>query len=102
MEVTSTLLATGISRDDIPGIRYPPLDYRQLTVHERLRLIGDIWDSIAEEAEVDPGILPLTDAQRVELDRRLAEHERDPASAVPWEDVLDGIKQRLRDVRGER
>jgi len=81
---------------------YSPLDYRRLTVHERLRLIGDIWDSIAEEAEADPGILPLTDAQRTELDRRLAKHERDPESAVPWDEALDGIRQRLRDARGER
>lgn len=81
---------------------YPPFDYRRLTVHERLRLIGDIWDSIAEEAEADPEILPLTDAQRAELDRRLAEHERDPESAVPWDEALDGIRQRLRSVRGER
>lgn len=83
-------------------MEYPPFDYRHLTVHERLRLIGDIWDSIAEEAEADPGILPLTDAQRAELDRRLAEHERDPESAVPWDEALDGIRQRLRSVRGER
>lgn len=83
-------------------MEYPPFDYRHLTVHERLRLIGDIWDSIAEEAEADPEILPLTDAQRAELDRRLAEHERDPESAVPWDEALDGIRQRLRSVRGER
>ena len=81
---------------------HPPFDYRHLTVHERVRLIGDIWDSIAEEAESDPGILPLSAAQRAELDRRLAEHERDPESAVPWDEALDGIQQRLRDARGER
>jgi putative addiction module component (TIGR02574 family) len=46
-------------------------------------LIGDIRDSIAEEAEPDPGILPFTDEQRVELDRRLAEHEHDPESTAP-------------------
>ncbi len=81
---------------------YPPFDYSHLTVHERLRLIGDIWDSIAEEAEADPGIMPLTDEQRAELDRRLAEHERDAESAVPWEEALDGIQRRLRNARGER
>jgi putative addiction module component (TIGR02574 family) len=62
---------------------YPPFGYRQLTVHEHFRLIGDIRDSIAEEAEPDPGILPFTDEQRVELDRRLAEHEHDPESTAP-------------------
>jgi putative addiction module component (TIGR02574 family) len=81
---------------------YPPFDYRHLTVHERLRLIGDIWDSIAEEADADPGVLPLTEAQRAELDRRLAEHERDPGSAMPWDEALDGIQRRLRNAKGER
>jgi putative addiction module component (TIGR02574 family) len=83
----------------------PAFDFRRLSVDERLRLIGDIWDSIAEEAEADPSVLPLTDAQRAELDRRLAEHERDPGSAVPWEEALDRIESRLRDAthpRGER
>ncbi len=74
---------------------YPPFDYSHLTVHERLRLIGDIWDSIAKEAEADPGIMPLTDEQRAEL-------ERDPESAVPWEEALDGIERRLRDARYKR
>jgi len=27
----------------------PGFNYRRLTVNERLRLVGDIWDSIAEE-----------------------------------------------------
>ena len=101
-DVTSSLLATARGRDEIPSMGYPPFDYRHLPVHERLQLIGHIWDSIAEEAESDPRVLPLTDAQRAELDRRLAEHERDPGAAVSWEEALDGIQQRLRDARGER
>jgi putative addiction module component (TIGR02574 family) len=80
----------------------PDFDYRRLSVDERLRLIGDIWDSIAEEANADPGVLPLTDAQRAELDRRLAEHERDPGSAVPWDKALGRIESRLRDAKGQR
>jgi putative addiction module component (TIGR02574 family) len=83
-------------------MRYPAFDYRHLTVNERLRLIGDIWDSIAEEAETNPGVLSLTDAQRAELDRRLAEHERDPESGVPWDEALDRIQQRLHGARGDR
>jgi len=31
--------------------------------------------------------LPLTGAQRAELDRRWAEHVENPDSAVPWSDV---------------
>jgi putative addiction module component (TIGR02574 family) len=80
----------------------PAFDYRRLTLDERLRLVGDIWDSIAEEAQTDPSVLPLTDTQRAELDRRLAEHERDPSSAVPWEEALERIQNRLRNRRGDR
>jgi len=50
----------------------PKVDYRSLSVPERLDLVEDIWDSIAQDAEN----LELTPEERAELDRRLAEHER--------------------------
>jgi putative addiction module component (TIGR02574 family) len=68
----------------------PKLDYRSLSVPERLDLVGDIWDSIAQDAES----LELTPEERAELDRRLAEHERDPSSAIPWETVKDELFRR--------
>jgi putative addiction module component (TIGR02574 family) len=68
----------------------PKLDYHKLSIPERLDLVEDIWDSIAQDAEV----LPLTDAERAELDRRWAEHERDPSTAVPWETVKDKLVRR--------
>ena len=80
----------------------PGFTYRRLTVNERLRRVGDIWDSIAEEAQTDPSILPLTDAHRAELDRRRAEHQRDPGSAVPWDEAIARIRGRLRRGRGDR
>jgi len=55
-------------------------------------LVEDIWDSIAAESAA----LPLTDAQRAELDRRLAEHETNPHDVVPWEEVRDSITERLK------
>jgi putative addiction module component (TIGR02574 family) len=54
-------------------------DYRKLPIAERIRLVEDIWDSIAEDAAA----LPLSDELRTELDRRWKEHEQDPAAAVP-------------------
>ena len=42
------------------------------------------------------GAVPLTDAQRTELDRRLAEHEADPDDVVSWEDVKASITKRLQ------
>ena len=51
----------------------PAFNYRDLPIDQRLQLVEDIWDSIAEEANARPGSLPLSDAQRAELDRRLAD-----------------------------
>jgi len=59
-------------------------ELRKLSVAERIQLAEDLWDSIALEPAEVPG---LTDAQRQELRRRLQEHERDPSTAVPWEQV---------------
>jgi putative addiction module component (TIGR02574 family) len=79
-----------------PAFRF---DFRQLSIDDRLRLVEEIWNSIAEEAEAAPDVLPLTDEQRAELARRVAEHERDPGSAVPWGEALTRIEGRLRDRR---
>lgn len=55
----------------------------RLSVDERLALMHEIWDSIAAE----PGHTHLTEPQRRELERRLAEHEANPRDVVPWEQV---------------
>jgi putative addiction module component (TIGR02574 family) len=43
-----------------------------------------VWDSILEDST---GELPVSDAQREELRRRLAALEGQPEHAVPWEQV---------------
>ena len=63
----------------------------KLPVQERIDLALALWDSIAE-----PDLeqhLPLTEAEKAELDRRLAEHDRDPSRGLPWEEV----QRRLRE-----
>lgn len=50
-------------------------EINQLDLAERIQLVEDLWDSVALHAAK----LPLTDAQRAELDRRLALHQADPA-----------------------
>jgi len=72
----------------------PAFDYRHLSLAERLQLVEDIWDSIADEVRRDPAALPLTDEQREELRRRRAAYERDPAAAVPWEQVRARLFER--------
>lgn len=61
-----------------------------LGVKERLQLIEEIWDSIASHPEA----VPLTAAQRKELDRRKREHRRDPSQAKPWSEVHNGLDKR--------
>ena len=71
-------------------------DYRSLSVAERLELVGDIWDSIADEANASPELLPLSEGEKAELDRRVAEHDADPAAAAPLDQALDRIRARIR------
>jgi putative addiction module component (TIGR02574 family) len=55
----------------------------QLSVADRLRLVQEIWESIAAEVEA----APLTEAQRQEVDRRLAAHRANPQAAISWAKV---------------
>ncbi len=83
-------------------VKNPHFDFSQLTPAERLQLAQDLWDSVDDAAGVD--VLPLTDEQRVELDRRLADLEANPDEGVPWEQVkqqiLDGLNGEKRHRRG--
>lgn len=65
-------------------------DIFQLSVAERLDLVQKIWDSIA----ASPEALPLTEAQRAELDRRLKAHLENPEDVETWNEVKDKIRQR--------
>ena len=70
---------------------HPAFDYRDLPSPERLQLVEEIWNSIAQEANARPDALPLTAAQRAELDRRIADADAHPEQAVPWESVRGDV-----------
>ena len=61
----------------------------QYDVPERILLVEDIWDSIAQFPEA----VPLSDSQRKELDRRLEAHNSNPATGTPWDIVKKRIKR---------
>ncbi len=63
----------------------------KLSVPERIQLVEDLWDSIV----TDPEALPLTQAQRAGIERRLAEHDREPGSAISWEEVRARLHERF-------
>ena len=65
-------------------------DLRTLSIDERMQLVEDIWDSIA----VDQAALPLTDEQRVELDRRLDVYETENIKGRKVSEVVKALKDR--------
>jgi len=62
----------------------------RLTVHDRIELVTAIWDSIAKE----PAALPVSDAVKAELDRRLQRHKTHPEEVIDWEGVLADQRER--------
>jgi putative addiction module component (TIGR02574 family) len=63
-----------------------------LSIKKRLELIEEIWDSIASDEQA----IPLTSAQRRELDRRKREHRADPSAATSWSEVRDRLQKRKK------
>ena len=68
----------------------PGINLGDLTVEERLQLLEEVWDSLSGA----PRSVPLTDAQREELDRRLDEIDRGDVTGIPWDEVLEQIRRR--------
>jgi len=64
---------------------------KQLPVDERIRLVEDLWDSIA----ADQAAVPLSPAQRAELDRRLDAYEADGNAGRTAEEVIPELRKRL-------
>lgn len=74
------------------AIRLESVDWDRLGPDEKLALVSRLWDEIV--ASVPPGAL-LTDAQRQELHRRVADAQAHPDDSVAWEDVLAASLKRL-------
>lgn len=64
----------------------------RLTTEDRLDLAEAIWDSV--EADIERS--PLTEAQRRELERRLADSIARPDAVTPWEVVKEQALARVR------
>ena len=68
----------------------PSLKFRSLPVTERLQLVADIWDSIAEDQHAlpdHPGVVK-------ELRERKARYVRHPDSGIPWETAKENFRSR--------
>lgn len=67
-----------------------PAEVARLSPQDRLAMIGQLWDSL-DDADV-----PLTEAQKAELTRRLATFEQDRAHGTPWEALREELRERSR------
>ena len=73
----------------------PLAELLRLSTAERIRLVEDLWDSVAEEANADPSLLPVTEAQRSLLRSRSEAYRRNPGAAIPLEEALERIERSL-------
>ena len=56
---------------------------KKLSIADRILLVEEIWDTIAEENQA----FELTDAQKLELDRRLESVRNSPGQGRTWDEI---------------
>ncbi|MBI1913566.1 MAG: addiction module protein [Planctomycetes bacterium] len=60
----------------------------RLSVEDRIALVQEIWDSIA----ATPEHVPLTEAEKQLLDRRLADLDANPNNVLTWEEIKSRVR----------
>lgn len=58
-----------------------------LSVEDRLRAIGALWDSIVDEAPD----YPISEHDRRVVEQRLEDYRREPEAGIPWEVVREQL-----------
>ena len=69
--------------DELPRLSKQDRDVIRLKLAD---LDGGGWDDADD---------PLSEADKLLIESRIAAHERDPADAIPWEQFEEGLKRRL-------
>ncbi len=64
-------------------------DLQNMSVSERILMAEDIWDSIVESQSQE---IEFTEAQRIELDRRLAVYSKGSESIRAWDTIKSEFK----------
>ena len=67
------------------------VNIRELPLEDRIRLVEDLWDSIAQDQQA----LALTPEQAAELDHRLQSCELDDDRGRPASEVISETRKRL-------
>lgn len=71
-------------------MKFSAADTLELPVTERIQLVAEIWDSIAEYPEK----IELSDETRRLLRKRLAAYRANPNAGSPWAEVRRRILAR--------
>lgn len=61
----------------------------ELSVAERIQIVEDIWDSIGNAPEE----LALSEAEKLELDKRLENYRQNPKEEIKWETLKKNLSQ---------
>ncbi|MBN1639280.1 MAG: addiction module protein [Ignavibacteriales bacterium] len=62
-------------------------DTLNLSIPERIQLVEDIWDTIAENAY----LVDLTEDDKIIINERLEAYHKNPEAGSPWQDVYKRI-----------
>ena len=69
----------------------------QLSPAERIDIAEKLWESVdPNDPNIVDDITPLSEEQMQEVRKRIAEHERDPGSAIPWDEIRARLWARLK------
>ena len=66
----------------------------RLSVADRLRLVEEIWDSIADSVDS----MDIPQSHKDELDRRLEAMREDPHAGSTWEEVKARLQRKAEDA----
>ena len=64
---------------------------KKLSINDRMIIVEEIWDSIISSNED----LSLTNGQKKDLDKRLADYFKNPSDGSTWDDVKKRIHKKL-------
>lgn len=62
-------------------------DILELSVAEKIQIVEDIWDSISQ----NPEQLPVSEAEKLELDKRLESYKQNPNEGIEWETLKKNL-----------
>jgi putative addiction module component (TIGR02574 family) len=82
-----------MSPSDVANFSSTLAAIRALSIEDRIRLVEAVWDEIGAD-RVCPN---LSEAQKRELDRRVADDDANPDDVIPWETIK--IEARSRSKR---